>query len=92
MPEDKEGLLQKIKGILEEYADLREEQNSLQCACEIIRDVKEAGYISPEECKQCQTRQTESERMLNREACFDEKRLRSEIQDWKDRYYEIGGK
>jgi len=51
-----------------------------------------AGYISPEECKQCQQRQLESEKMLNREAAYDEQQLREEVQDWKDRYYEAGRK
>lgn len=53
---------------------------------------KEARYKSLEDCQTCNQRQLESERMLNREVAFDERILRDEIQDWKDRYYELGGR
>lgn len=50
-----------------------------------------AGYVSPEECKQCNQRQIDSEKILNREAAFDEKRLRDEVQYWKVKNYVVGG-
>ena len=57
----------------------------------ILALIKEAGYVSPEDCKQCQQKQVESERMLTREAAFDEERLRDEVKYWKDKNYKLGG-
>ena len=44
------------------------------------------------DCKACQDRQSESAKMLNREAAFDEERLRDEVQYWKDKNYELGSR
>ena len=59
---------------------------------QIFALIKEAGYQSSEGCKRCQQQQVDSEKMLNREAAFDEAQLRDEVQYWKDRTYELGGK
>ena len=48
------------------------------------------GWISPEECNACNKRQIESERILNREAAFDEERLRDEVKYWKSKNYQLG--
>lgn len=52
----------------------------------------ENGWTSPEECKQCNQRQAESEKMLNREAAFGEERLMDEVRYWKNKNYELGRK
>ncbi len=59
---------------------------------QILALFEEAGWISPPECKQCNQRQAEAEKMLNREAALDERRLRGEAQEWRDKYYEVGGR
>ncbi len=47
-----------------------------QVRTKLILEVLEShGWESPENCKQCQRRQVESEKMLNREAAFEEERL-----------------
>ncbi len=48
------------------------------------------GWESPESCEQCQQRQVDSEKMLNREATYEEKRLRGEVEYWKDKNYRLG--
>ncbi len=52
----------------------------------------EDGYVSPEECEQCQQRQVESEKILSRETAYDERFLRDEVKEWKQRYDEAGGR
>ena len=42
------------------------------------------------ELKEQDNRQLESERMLNREAAFDEQRLRDEVEYWKGKNYRLG--
>jgi len=57
----------------------------------IISLIGEAGYQSPEDCNACNQRQIESESFLNREAAFEEERLRGEVEYWKDKNYKLGG-
>jgi hypothetical protein len=61
----------------------------LEKADQILTLLKEAGYISPEECKQCQQRQADSEKIFSREAAFDERELRDEVKYWKDKAYDL---
>lgn len=68
------------------------DDESLLEADQILALIKEAGYVSPEECKQCQSRQVEADRILNREAAYVERQLMDEVKDWKQRYYEVGGR
>jgi len=48
-----------------------------------------AGYETPESCKKCQQRQMDNEKILIREAAFDEAQLRDEVEYWKQKDYQI---
>mgnify|MGYP001614935805 CR=1 FL=1 len=52
-------------------------------ADQILALIKEAGWKSPEECNEYNQRQIESERILNREAAYDERQLLDEVKYWK---------
>ena len=52
--------------------------------------IEEIGYVSPEEIAQQEQRWIESEKMLNREAAFEEQRLYAEVEYWKNKNYRLG--
>jgi hypothetical protein len=54
---------------------------------------RQQGKIEHEtDCKSCQQRQIESEKLLNREAAYEERRLLDEVKYWKDKDYRLGGR
>jgi len=56
-----------------------------------VEEAHKKGWVSPEECKTCQQRQEYSDKILYREAAFEEERLRGEVEYWKDKNYRLGG-
>ena len=45
-----------------------------------IAIIKEAGYVAPEEIERQEQRFVEAEKILNREAAFEERRLHDEVE------------
>jgi hypothetical protein len=74
------------------WGELAKELSALieQARKEERQKMIDEGWISPEECNACNKRQIESERILNREAAFDEERLRDEVKYWKSKNYQLG--
>jgi hypothetical protein len=58
---------------------------------QILAYIKKVGCLLPDEVERIEKQQMESEKMLNREAAFDEQRLRGEIEYWKIKSYRLGG-
>ena len=63
--------------------DMHELSTKCSLVPQILALIKEAGYKSPEECKQCQDRQRDYERILNHEAAYDGRQLLEEVKYWK---------
>jgi len=67
-----------------------------QCPSTYIKCLKEAvsiiqaGWVSPEEIARQDQRWVDSEKILNSEASFEEKRLHSEVEYWKGKNYRLG--
>ena len=70
-------------------SDKRYKGDCVSCIAQQIADLWK-GWESPEEVKEMDKRQVEAEKMLNREAAFEENRLREEVKYWKDKCYELG--
>ena len=78
-----EELEQEIGHIIESYAvsvDVDGRYNPSIYAHRILEVLKSKGYCSPEECKQCQEKQRESERKV------DQQGLQEELDYWKHKY------
>ncbi|HUV46157.1 MAG TPA: hypothetical protein VMW45_03710 [Dehalococcoidia bacterium] len=59
-------------------------------ADQIIDLFDKAGWESPEEIARQEQRFVESEKILNREAAFEEQRLHAEVEYWKGKNYRLG--
>ena len=57
---------------------------------QILVAMERLGYASPEEIARQEQRFAESEKMLNREAAFEEQRLHDEVEYWKGKNYRLG--
>jgi hypothetical protein len=79
----------KVNG--EQYADVAINASCLLLADNIITLLEANGWESPESVKARDQREIDAERIMNREAAFEERRLMAEVQYWKDKNYELGG-
>jgi hypothetical protein len=62
----------------------------MQEADSILALIEAAGWMSPEEQSTQNQRDIESERIINREAAYEERSLRAEVEYWKDKDYRLG--
>ncbi len=53
---------------------------------------KRNGWVSLVELAAQDARDTDNERILSREAAFEEERFRNEVKYWKGKNYELGGR
>ena len=52
--------------------------------------IESLGYVPPEEIERQEQRFVEAEKILNREATFEEQRLHDEVAYWKGKNYRLG--
>ena len=57
---------------------------------QILVAIERLGYTSPEEIERQEQKCVESEKILNREATFEEQRLQEEVKYWKGKDYRLG--
>ena len=57
---------------------------------QILVAIERLGYVSPEAIMEQERKWVESEKTLNREAAFEERRLYDEVEYWKGKNYRLG--
>ena len=90
MTEEKERLLHEIHKIGEEYYSVEHSSNGVSFYEYLARRLCEIGYVSLEEIERQEQRYADSEKILNREAAFEEQRLHDEVEYWKNKNYRLG--
>ena len=87
---EKERLLHEIHRIGEEYYSVDHSTGGVSFYEYLARRLCEIGYVSPEAIVEQERKWVESERILNREAAFEEQRLHAEVEYWKSKDYRLG--
>ena len=90
MPEEEEMLLHEIHKISREYYSVERSSSGALFYEYLARRLCEIGYMSPEEIERQEQGYIESEKLLNRDAAFEERRLHDEVEYWKGKNYMLG--
>ena len=82
----------KIEELCRNYLQLAKARDDYSVEMLVIELKPQIIEIVETELRQLDDRWAESEKILNREAAYNERSMQSEVEYWKGRNYELGGR